>query len=111
MKNILKGIVITGLLILSFVSGYKANSIQLEKNNNASARVEVEKIYYQSSDDFYLEPGEIGVTFTNGSWLLVNDSTMEYIFQPIELGDWDYQANTLDELKKVVSTYLDMKNL
>lgn len=43
--------------------------------------------------------------FTDGSWFICNNAENEYIFQPIELGDWDYEVKNKEELSKIMATY------
>lgn len=41
----------------------------------------------------------------DNSWFILDRENQEYIFQPVELGDWDYELNTEKELKKILATY------
>lgn len=71
---------------------------------------EVTNILYESSDNFYLEPNEIGIEFNNGSWAVVNEQTNTYIFQAIELGDWEQQFDNLNDFENCIKTYASIKN-
>lgn len=42
---------------------------------------------------------------TDKSWFLIDRENNKYIFQPIELGDWDYELNSEEELKNIIATY------
>lgn len=42
---------------------------------------------------------------TDKSWLLIDRENNKYIFQPVELGDWDYELNSEEELKNIIATY------
>lgn len=39
------------------------------------------------------------------SWFLIDKENNKYIFQPVELGDWDYELNSEEELKNIIATY------
>lgn len=43
--------------------------------------------------------------FTDGSWFICSDTENMYIFQPVELGDWDYEVENREELSKIMATY------
>ena len=43
--------------------------------------------------------------FTDGSWFICDNAENEYVFQPVELGDWDYEVKNREELSKVMATY------
>jgi hypothetical protein len=60
--------------------------------------------------DFYLEKGDALTKLSNGSWYIANDETNTYIFQAIELGDWDYTFNNIEDLNKCVQTYINIQN-
>ena len=42
---------------------------------------------------------------TDKSWFLIDRENNKYIFQPVELGDWDYELNSEKELKNIIVTY------
>lgn len=78
---------------------------------NISNKVTVTNILYESTNNFYLSEGEIGVEFSDGSWISANLLTNEYIFQPCELGDWSFDFDNVQDLENCVQTYLYNKNL
>lgn len=39
------------------------------------------------------------------SWFLIDKENNKYIFQPVELGDWDYELNSEEELRDIIATY------
>ena len=39
------------------------------------------------------------------SWFLIDRENNKYIFQPVELGDLDYELNSETELKNIIATY------
>lgn len=43
--------------------------------------------------------------FTDGSWFICNNAENEYVFQPVELGDWDYELDNQEQLGKIMATY------
>lgn len=43
--------------------------------------------------------------FKDKTWFILDRENQEYIFQPVELGDWDYELDTEKELKKILATY------
>lgn len=43
--------------------------------------------------------------FSDDSWFLLDREKGEYIFQPVELGDWDYEVENEIQLKKIIATY------
>lgn len=43
--------------------------------------------------------------FTDGSWFICSDTENMYVFQPVELGDWDYEVENKEELSKIMATY------
>ena len=42
---------------------------------------------------------------TDKSWFLIDRENNKYIFQPVELGDWDYELNSEEKLKNIIATY------
>lgn len=60
--------------------------------------------------NFYMEDGDQVYELSNGSWYLINNETNTYIFQAVELGDWDYTVENKEQLMKLVNTYISMKN-
>ena len=42
---------------------------------------------------------------TDKSWFLIDRENNKYIFQPVELGDWEYELNSEEELKNIIATY------
>lgn len=43
--------------------------------------------------------------FQDKSWFILDRENEYYIFQAVELGDYDYQLNNETELKNVIKTY------
>lgn len=49
--------------------------------------------------------GKSTYEFKDGSWFICNDDEKEYIFQAVDLGDWDYNLDSKEDLKKIIATY------
>lgn len=45
--------------------------------------------------------------FQDGSWFVYNDN--EYVFQPVELGDWNYELENKEQLRDIMATYFIYK--
>lgn len=43
--------------------------------------------------------------FSDKSWFICSDTENMYIFQPVELGDWNYELENKEELSKIMATY------
>lgn len=43
--------------------------------------------------------------FKDTTWFIIDRQSNEYVFQPCELGDWDYELKNEEELKKIMATY------
>lgn len=43
--------------------------------------------------------------FSDDSWFLLDREKGKYVFQPVELGDWDYEVENETQLKKIIATY------
>ena len=43
--------------------------------------------------------------FSDKSWFICSDTENMYVFQPVELGDWDYEVENREELSKIMATY------
>lgn len=65
--------------------------------------------------DSNLKISEVGKTpsnnsfidLNNGSWIVYDLKNNEIIFQPIELGDWDYSFNNIEDAKACITTYVN----
>ena len=60
--------------------------------------------------DVNREGNKVITDYSDGSWSVVNEKEGIYVFQPVDLGDWDYECKDMKELKNIISTYLSMKN-
>lgn len=140
MKKLVKGLVLVGTLAVGMVMGAHINQpverkiianqiaydgeMQITYSDNTSETIQVElptipvevsTIYEQVGteqklDGYYLEDGDIVVEFTDGSWAISNEKTNFHIFQPVDLGDWDYSLDNAQQLENIIKTYLSMKN-
>lgn len=146
MKNVFKGIMILGLMVIGMFIGGKG----------AEAKEVPNRIITESTDNYYVEPGdrieeytngyivyysngivecfdndnntvsyndvtgddsvnildtyykadESQITeYTNGSYAYVNYDNNTYEFCPVELGDWNYSCNSIDELNNLILSY------
>ena len=104
MKNKIKDnwftILITILILLLVIVGiyYNVQVYQVSKmieNENLKDLFEYQYVNYNAYE------------FQDGSWFVCNDS--EYIFQPVELGDWDYELENKEQLRDIMATYFIYK--
>ena len=77
--------------------------------------VGVEYMWYQEGDTqeidgFYLDDSDMLVMLTDGSYAICNGQKNTYMFQPVNLGDWDYTVENEQQLENIIKTYLSMKN-
>ena len=98
---------ITILTMVIITIGLLIGATQQTNTNN---KVTVTNILHESTNDFYLEPNEIGIEFSNGSWAVVNEQTNTYIFQAVELGDYEQEFNNLQDFENCIKTYASIKN-
>lgn len=115
MKNILKGLSLALIFITGINIGAVLGKINTPKIEEVHNEIEVVDTYHQEGttqkyDGFYLEDGDYLTVLSDGSWAISNEKTNLYIFQPIDLGDWDYQVDNAEQLKNIVDTYISMKN-
>ena len=54
------------------------------------------------------EDGDVVLELTDGSAVLYNETTNEYYFYASNMGDWEMQVRNAQELKNVISTYLEL---
>lgn len=99
MKNLVKGLIFVGVLGLGILIGANINKVE---------KVEVSRILTQSEDGIYIEQGEQYIELSDGSWIIYGNGN--YIFQPVDLGDWDYQVENEQQLENLVKTYISIKN-
>lgn len=126
MKNNKRTITIILLISMLLVLGarqYKINALTRElstTNNNIKTSkeeynklnktVKVKKILYETTDNFHIEEGEIGIEFTDGSWASINQAKGNYVFQPVSMGDWSYNFDNIEDFKNCITTYLNIAN-
>jgi len=98
----------TGMMV-NFKDG---TGYYIEKaNKEAEPTFGVTNVLYESSEDFYLEPNEIGIEFSDGiSWAIANLETNEYTFQCSELGDWAHEFDNAKDFENCIKTYISIKN-
>ena len=124
MKNLVKGLILAVVLGLGIVLGMNCNKPNQEIKSVAAAEekevetkeeVGVEFVWYQEDntqelEGYYLEAGDTLVELTDGSWAISNIQQNYYVFQPVDLGDWDYSVESPQQLENIIKTYLSIKN-
>ena len=88
-------IVVSILILLLIITGIYYN-IQISEQIKYEKEKNLFEIY-NVNDKVY--------EFTDGSWFICDNAENEYIFQPIELGDWDYELENQEQLGKIMATY------
>lgn len=84
------GIISMILIIILFTAVLITNIIpKINKNQFEIAKSEYKNVY----------------EFQDKSWFILDRENEYYIFQAVELGDYDYQLNNETELKNVIKTY------
>lgn len=101
MKKLVKALGLIGVLALGIVIGANLNKNEVEK-------VHITRVEIESQEDVYLEKGEKYIELSDGSFYIYGNGN--YMFQPVDLGDWDYEVETYEQLMNLVNTYLSMKN-
>lgn len=101
--------ILIGVILSIFLCGC------IEVIDKENENVKISEIYYQKNNthtykDFYLESNDILILLNNGSWAICNEKNNTYIFQAIELGDWDYTVNNKKELENIIKTYISIQN-
>lgn len=124
-KNQIISMVCGGILIFSvgFGSAYTMQeSKKQEIVNMAQGQINALNIKYMNTikNQFVRLIGEnkewggdVGDQFfelSDGSFYIVNTIKGEYIFQPVDLGDWDVHVDNMEQLENIVATYISMKN-
>mgnify|MGYP006918879936 CR=1 FL=1 len=64
-------------------------------------------LYHSNTNELLIQETEYKNVYElkDKSWFLIDRENNKYIFQPIELGDWDYELNSEEELKNIIATY------
>ena len=103
----------TGVMVGNFTKSKQVEKVEVEKIvevEKKSEPVQVTNVLYESTDTFKIEEGEIGIELSDGSWASVNQLKGYYIFQPVDLGDWCYELESLEEVENIIKTYIEWKN-
>lgn len=95
MKKILLG----ALLLTTVFTGGVFMGKQMDKEDGKVAISNITK-----------ENNKVITDFTDGSWSVVNEKEGTFVFQPVDMGDWDYNCKDINQLNDVIGTYLNMKN-
>lgn len=64
-------------------------------------------LYHSNTSKFLIQETEYKNVYElkDKSWFLIDEENNKYIFQPVELGDWDYELNSEEELRNIIATY------
>ncbi len=91
-------IVVSILILLLIITGIYYN-IQIYQVSEQIKYEKEKKLFetYNVNDKVY--------EFTDGSWFICDNTENEYVFQPVELGDWDYELENQEQLGKIMATY------
>lgn len=115
MKNLVKVLMLVVVLGFGFVVGVGVGSVESKVVETEKEKVKVEFMWYQQGDiqeleGYYLEDGDTLIELSDGSWAICNYKKNLYVFQPVDLGDWDYEVETAKQLQNIMKTYVSMKN-
>ena len=100
MKRVVKVILGATIVVGALVGGIKLGEAKQAKRDLEPVRI----VNTTTRGDKYI------TDYSDGSWSIINDSLKEYIFHPVDLGDWEYNCKNQDELERVIATYLLHKN-
>lgn len=88
-KEFIIGIIVS--VVTAFIIGIIIAFFIINDKNNCFAYTETEyKNVYE---------------FKDTTWFIIDRQSNEYVFQPCELGDWDYELKNKEELSKIMATY------
>lgn len=94
-------------LVLSSVIGFSIGLI----SSNVISKEEVKPVTIIGENTEW--QGDVGDRFyelSDGSYFVINTTKDQYIFQPTDLGDWDYELDNIEQLNNIVKTYISIKN-
>ena len=100
MKRVVKVILGATIVVGALVGGIKLGEAKQAKRDLEPVSITKTEMVGADYTTYY----------SDGSWSIINDSTKEYIFQPADLADWDYQCKNQDELERLIATYMNIKN-
>mgnify|MGYP003275941074 CR=1 FL=1 len=98
MNKFVKSMTLIGIFVVGVFVGTHV------KTND---KIEVKEIVTESREGLYLECSEKYVELTDGSFIIYGNGN--YIFQPVDLGDWNYELESEEDLRNIVLTYKSMK--
>lgn len=86
-------------------------SIKIKQNikveNTVTENTIVENV--NTEDIFEVKKVDNAYEMKDKSWFILDKKNNKFIFQAIELGDWDYECKNIKELKNIVATYYIQK--
>lgn len=89
-RKLIKGLSISILIVSAFMLG-KATS---------NKEVKIKSIDNENN-------GSYTVMLSDGSFASIDEQEDKYNFYPVSMGDWNYKANSKEELKSIVKTYIE----
>lgn len=114
MKKVIKGLTLGLVLMVGMNIGLvigKTKAMETIENRNISVVDTYEqKGNKQVYKGFHLEDGDKLVILSDDSFAICNEKNNTYVFQPVELGDWDYEVKDSQQLENIIKTYISMKN-
>lgn len=101
-------IILTGatLILIGMILGGFIVTNRIQKHNE----VKLNRTITQSEEGIHLEEGDVMIELTDGSFAIYNEEKQTYMFQPVELGDWDVPVETMKQLENCIKTYISIKN-
>lgn len=99
---------LTAIATVSFMIGMGAEFAR----EKMTSKVTVKNTYTETNEEkgIYLNENETYIELSDGSWILCDEVNQKFIFQPVDLGDWDVPCKTKQQLENCVKTYISMKN-
>ncbi|WP_297994168.1 hypothetical protein [uncultured Clostridium sp.] len=79
---VLGGVIITAALIIKSIDKTETGCyINTNNNEEIKTTFEVTNVLRESTNNFYLDDGEIGIEFSNNSFAIANLTNNKYIFK------------------------------
>lgn len=93
------------LVTLSITMNILSMGVAISHSNmvEAKEKIEIEKTWYKENGDMIIE-------LNDGSWACYNPEKEKYHFQPVNMGDWDYEFDNKKHLEQAVQTYINIAN-
>lgn len=110
MKNRIKDLVLVILIVIILVGVFILCKLAIQKIGDCAVNetVEAENTENEIFDTSIMDTTYVDYNvyeFKDGSWFICSDTENMYVFQPVELGDWDYEVRNKDELCRIIACY------